>query len=531
MKTAGLNRVAEFTFFSKEKIHGTEGVEFSAIFTSPSGKIIKVPGFWIGDMVWKIRYTSNETGIHNFETECTPSIKGLAGQTGQCKFVRKNSEKNILYRHGFLCVKDKKIMHADGKEFFWLGDTWYMGLCKRLDRNGFRKLTQDRKEKGFTVVQIVAGLYPDMDWYDKRGKNEAGFPYTKDFTEIHPDYFNSADWRIQYLCDAGIVPCIVGAWGYYIKWTGVEKMKRHWKNIIARWSAYPVVWCVAGETIMPYYLSETGQKDADFQKQAWTEVMEYIRNIDPFHHPVTTHPTNLGHEQVEKPELLDINMLQTGHGSHTSFENTWSSIKKAKEAFPLKPVVIGEVNYEGIGEACRQEIQRICFWASMLSGAYGYTYGANGIWQVNTQKKPYGPSPYGRSWGNTPWEVAYKLPGSMHVAIGKRFLEKIGWYNLIPCRQKLELEDEKSCIFAAEKENEFMIIYVGPPAFSGGIKKITSLVPESKYIFSLVDPIDGKTKKTLEIVSSHKGEWILPTHFWQMVPVWQDWLIMLRRKP
>ena len=48
--------------------------------------------------------------------------------------------------------------HADGTPFYWLGDTWWSGLSDRLSWEGFQKLTADRKEKGFTVVQIVAGL-------------------------------------------------------------------------------------------------------------------------------------------------------------------------------------------------------------------------------------------------------------------------------------------------------------------------------------------------------------------------------------
>jgi hypothetical protein len=28
---------------------------------------------------------------------------------------------------------------------------------------------------------------------------------------------------------------------------GMEKVKKHWRYLIARWSAYPVVWCLAGE--------------------------------------------------------------------------------------------------------------------------------------------------------------------------------------------------------------------------------------------------------------------------------------------
>ena len=51
------------------------------------------------------------------------------------------------------------------------------------------------------------------------------------------------------------------------------------------------------------------------------------------------------------------------------------------------PVIDGEVCYEGIGEACRQEVQRLMFWACVLNGACGHTYGANGIWQVNTRRE------------------------------------------------------------------------------------------------------------------------------------------------
>ena len=74
------------------------------------------------------------------------------------------------------------------------------------------------------------------------------------------------------------------------------------------------------------------------------------------------------------------------------------------------PVLVGEVCYEGILEASRQEIQRFMFWTCILNGAGGHTYGANGIWQVNTRERPFGPSPHGRSWGDVPWDVAARTP-------------------------------------------------------------------------------------------------------------------------
>src|SRR5205085_7383415 len=144
------------------------------------------------------------------------------------------------YTHGALRVSaDKRYLeHADGTPFLWLGDTWWMGLTKRLHYpEEFNTLLTDRKKKGFNVVQIVAGLYPDMPAFDERGANEAGFPWTRDYARINPAYFDAADYRIAYLVDHGIAPCIVGGWGYHLPWLGVEQMKKHWRNLVARYGA------------------------------------------------------------------------------------------------------------------------------------------------------------------------------------------------------------------------------------------------------------------------------------------------------
>lgn len=87
---------------------------------------------------------------------------------------------NRLLQYGRLCLSDDKryFVHNDGKPFLWLGDTWWMALTERLHfPNDFKKLTADRADKGFNLIQIVAGLYPEMDFGDPRGKNEAGFDF------------------------------------------------------------------------------------------------------------------------------------------------------------------------------------------------------------------------------------------------------------------------------------------------------------------------------------------------------------------
>jgi hypothetical protein len=116
-----------------------------------------------------------------------------------------------------------------------------MGLCERLKwPEEFQTLTEDRLHKGFNVIQIVAGLYPDMAAFDPRGRNEAGFPWEAEYRRIRPEYFDRADDRLLYLVDRGMMPCIVGAWGYHLPWLGVDRMKKHWRYLVARYGALPV---------------------------------------------------------------------------------------------------------------------------------------------------------------------------------------------------------------------------------------------------------------------------------------------------
>ena len=104
-------------------------------------------------------------GKHTFRTECNDtSNPALHGVTGEIE-VRPYTGDNPLLRHGPIRVAEDRrhFAHADGTPFFWLGDTWWMGFASRLRWPGdFQELAADRREKGFTVIQIVAGLYPDM---------------------------------------------------------------------------------------------------------------------------------------------------------------------------------------------------------------------------------------------------------------------------------------------------------------------------------------------------------------------------------
>ena len=154
-------------------------VELDAVVTRPDGKQLRVPAFWSGGNDWKLRYASDQLGVHTWRTECSDAANsGLHGVAGKIEVVPYRGE-NPLLNHGPVGVaKDQRhFAHTDGTPFFWLGDTWWKCLCQRMTWEGFKELTADRKAKGFSVVQIVCGPYPDEGFLEPSLANEGGLPY------------------------------------------------------------------------------------------------------------------------------------------------------------------------------------------------------------------------------------------------------------------------------------------------------------------------------------------------------------------
>lgn len=501
--------------------------ELDVVVQKPGGPEFRVPAFWAGESSWRVRFAPPSAGRYTWRTVCSdPSNADLHGKTGVLEALPYDGS-NPLLKHGPVRVggNHRTFEHADGTPFFWLGDTWWMGLTKRLKwPDDFQLLAADRVRKGFNVVQIVAGLYPDMPQFDPRGANEAGFPWEQNYARINPRYFDMADLRIRYLVSQGITPCIVGCWGYYLPILGLAKMKQHWRYIVARWSALPVVWCLAGEGTMPYYLSQNKEKDAEEQKHGWTEIARYVRSIDPGRHMITIHPSSSARVTVDDPAVLDFDMLQTGHGDRTSIPNTVESVAKSYRESPKMPVLVGEVCYEGIMEASRQEVQRFMFWASLLNGTAGHTYGANGIWQVNTEEQPYGPSPHGRSWGDTPWQDAYRLPGSRQLGLAKQFLMRYPWSRFEPHPEWVEPRWSKQNYmlpYAAGIPGQVRFIFC-PPMWDPPV--IQQLEAGVRYSAVLFNPANGKEHTLGNAAGDSNGNWRAP-----VFPIFQDWVLVLER--
>jgi hypothetical protein len=522
-------RVCEWCFEStRVYVDPFNEIELDVLVTNETGASWRVPAFWVGGSKWRVRFAAPAEGTYHFNTICTQiDDVDLHDVRGKLEIAPYEGT-NPLLDHGRLGLSaDRRhFSFEDGIPFFWLGDTWWMAFSSRMRwPEMVEALAEDRVQKGFTVIQLVAGLFPDMDWGDERGANAAGLPYNADLTEINPAYFDEADVKISYLVEAGLMPCIVGCWGYFFNWVGHGKIRKHWRYLIARWSAYPVVWCLAGEATYAYHMSKTPEQDALEQKTGWAEIGRYVRLTDPMHRLVTIHPIDCGRDNISDDSVLDFEMLQTFHLDHESIPISARVMKKEWQRTPIMPVLNAEVNYEGIMGGCYDNVQRAVFWISMLSGAAGHTYGANGIWQVNEQGRPYGPSSHDTNWGNRPWDEAMRLPGSGQLGIGKAVLERYPWWEFMPRQEWVEPradEENPWQNYAAGIPGRVRVIYIPRPVFWGQNITICGIEADTRYAAKLINPSTGEETLLSVVEPDEEQRWALPP-----LPEMRDWILVL----
>ena len=391
----------------------------------------------------------------------------------------------------------------------------------------FQRLAADRVAKGFNVVQIVAGLYPDMPPFDPRGANEAGFPWEPEFARINPAYFDAADLRIEYLAEPGHRALHRRLLGLFPAVMGVEKMKRHWRYLVARWGALPgrlVPRRRRHHALLPFQDQGPGRRRTEARLDRHRSLR--ARPSTPTSTPITIHPSSTSstaRQSVDDPAVLDFDMLQTGHSDRRSLPNTVAKVRESFAAEPKMPVLVGEVCYEGIMQASREEVQRIMFWASILSGATGHTYGANGIWQVNTADHPFGPSPHGRSWGDTPWDTAYQLPGSGQLGLAKTFLARYPWWRIEPHPEWADpawTAQNMFKSFAAGIPGELRIFYIP----DGNSPIVRNLEPGISYRAFFWNPVNAKETPIGPVTPDAEGKWSAPSG-----PIFQDWILVLQK--
>ncbi|MDP3987580.1 MAG: DUF4038 domain-containing protein [Candidatus Levybacteria bacterium] len=318
-------------------------------------------------------------------------------------------------------------------------DTWWCALSERWDEREFLDAANIRKEQGFSGIQLVVGVPPEIGPRHSSAKSDAGFPYDL-LGNINQEYLDLAKKRIDKLNKIGLKTIIYGAWGHQIAWFGEEWMKEWWSNVVDKTQDTDSIYCLTGESNFligreKIYLPDKSSDDifafmpdsvrspimrkaahnrflnkllspAGFEngrkkrKNGWSSVLEHLSSITK--KPIIIHVNagELSEDAVNNPHLLSA--VTTQIGQNPASERYWKTPIKMQELYPDKPFADLEHSYEGIANSFFGDPQIDAYWLSRIAGAESFFYGAHGMWQLGDGK-------FMRHWGKQSWQEALSL--------------------------------------------------------------------------------------------------------------------------
>ncbi len=331
------------------------------------------------------------------------------------------------------------LQFRDGSPFFWQGDTAWL-LFKKLDREEAERYLENRRLKGFNVVQaMVLHTATDVNAYGMPAL-DAGDPARPHLTSgsdpSRPgeyDFWDHVDWVLERAAGKGIFVGMVPAWGSIANQGRLnpENAAAYGRFLAHRYRGKPnVIWLNGGDV------------RGDRNTEVWRILGRTLKQEDP-QHLVTFHPFGRTQSSTwfHEETWLDFNMFQSGHRRydqdtepHAKGEDSWRYVREDLSKQPLKPTIDGEPSYEGIPQGLHDPSQpywtaddcrRYAYW-SVFAGAFGHTYGHSAVMQMH--KPDSGKGAYGvRQY----WYDAVDDPGAAqmrhlkHLLLSRPFTERL----------------------------------------------------------------------------------------------------------
>jgi hypothetical protein len=353
------------------------------------------------------------------------SVNKLSGQEVQWRGVSAD------FNHGKLIISENRrfLIFEDGTPFFYLGDTGWE-LFHRLNNEEVEKYLENRRAKGFTVIQAVALAELDgLNTPDAEGNKPL---IDNDPLKPNEAYFIHVDWVIRKAFEKGIFIGLLPTWGDKVdkKW-GVGPVIFNKNNAFkyGQWignrykNFQNIIWINGGD-----------RDGGDDNKIIWDAIGEGIKSVDK-NHLMTFHPfgERSSSEWFQDSKWLDFNMCQTGHGQR-SYAIYKRIIVRDYNLNNVKPCFDGEPRYEDhpvgwnpevLGWFNDADIRQAMYW-SLFSGSFGHTYGCHPIWQFLT------PSREAIGLARHNWYDVLDLPGASDLIHARRLIESRPFLSRVP---------------------------------------------------------------------------------------------------
>ena len=357
-------------------------VELTGIFTGPAGAQLRVPGFYDGGGVWKIRFSPTRLGAWELRTQSP-----VAALSGQSKSIRCVANRNPAI-HGGLRIDPAypyHFVHEDGTRYFLMGYEcdWLWALVMREPSGAaMRAFIDQLAARGFN--HLITNVYAhDTTWSPGRqnqwdyGPPELfaweGTNERPDHSRFNPAFFRLYDRMMEYLRDKGIVAhLMLKVYNKLVNWPagGSRDEARYFHYIVARYQAFSnVVWDFSKEA---YY-----EKDNGLQKR----LIDLVRATDAYRRLTTVHDD----DAYDWDPALNSNLDFSSDQQHSH----WAEVVAFDRALCKRPVVNVEFGYERgvddlptyrVMQGWREVLRRA--WLIYLAGGYGAYYYSNTAWDL-----------------------------------------------------------------------------------------------------------------------------------------------------
>lgn len=424
--------------------------------------------------------------------------------------------KSVDFSHGDLQVSPngRYLQHTDGTPFLYLGDTAWE-LLYRLDEQQVERYLENRRSKGFTVIQTV--ILAELDGEDAINRPLLnGSPLTPS-----PEYFAWVDRVLAIAAEKGLYLGLLPTWG--------DKVDKQWGNgpeifdesnareygrwLGRRYADTPnIIWIVGGDR------SGEGENFA-----IWKAMAEGIKEFDHRHlmtyHPKGEHSSSFWFH--EEP-WLDFNMFQSGH-AQCDYAIYRRLLYHDLQKQPVKPVLDGEPRYENIPINFKSENGRfddadvrMTLYQSVFSGAFGYTYGCNEVWQM------YAPGREPMIEAQRPWYESLDLPGAGDMIHFRRLVESVDFFGGAPMQRLIVSPEQTDADCAVAYAGEGYAFYYMPYGHA-----VTIAFPDwaqTKTVrLEWLNPRDGELTFYKEIEGGETFEAVPPTQ-----GKGNDWVLIAR---
>lgn len=372
------------------------------------------------------------------------------------------------------------LVKANDTAFLWIGDTAWE-LFHKLNREEATEYLENRAAKGFTIIQAV--VLAEIDGL--RIPNSYGEIPLIDLDPTKPNdaYFEHVDFIVNKAEELGLYIGMLPTWGdkVFSKFPGKGPIVFNKKNsgvfgkyLGNRYKDKPIVWILGGD-----------RNVANFEVlEIWRNMAKGIKKGDKGNHLITYHPRGNTSSSyfLHNEDWLDFNIYQSGHAKR--FNEVYNYASHDLLLRPRKPFLDGEPAYEDIGvkfwsfkiseDAIDKngfiknkdqykdgfftdyDVRIHAYW-NFLSGACGYTYGNNAIWQMYKGDGNYRiPCLYD-------WRVSLDRPGASQMQYVHKIFTLRPFEKLIPDLSIIYgftsgNADHIQAAIAAD--NSFMLIYL-----------------------------------------------------------------------